>query len=166
MFSSRTYFTDNIHSSVKIYIINNNFDYEDMNDENKHDYLVIFQITLPIIGLIAFLFNVWWLFYITGGIIAFYDIYNIIKGNLRFYATLFTLGLWIFGFFYTKSIIKGLLLGSCISTFLPCILICTPFVFLIIIGLIRSLIKIFIFPIHFIANKSKLSRKNSIIFTY
>lgn len=72
-------------------------------------------IILPILGLIGYANEIWWLFYIAGGIAAIFDVFAVIAGSLRCFGTLLTIAFWIGGYRYTNSITDGVILGSCAS---------------------------------------------------
>lgn len=71
---------------------------------------------LAILGVFGYANQIWWLFYLAGGITAVFDILALISGELRCYGTIVTIGFWVSAYRYTGSFWEGLALGSCLST--------------------------------------------------
>lgn len=71
---------------------------------------------LAIIGIFGYANQIWWLFYLAGGIAAIFDILALISGELRCLGTIITVGFWGSAYRQTGSLVDGLVLGSCLST--------------------------------------------------
>lgn len=84
-------------------------------------------IILPILGLIGYANELWWLFYIAGGLVFLSDALAFLNGSLRCFGTLLTIIFWIGAYDYTGSIVDGVCLGSCASSI---ILMISTFVFI------------------------------------
>jgi len=80
--------------------------------------MVIVGILAAIFGCLGYHFEIWWLFYIMGGIAAIMDIISILRGELQCFGTIITIACWIGGYKITGSVWDGILLGSCFSTIL------------------------------------------------
>lgn len=84
---------------------------------------------IAVAGLLGFHYEIWWLFYIAGGLSAISDIFAIITGELRCFGTLATIASWTVCYRFTGSIIDGVVLGSCISSI---VLVVSTFAFLVV----------------------------------
>lgn len=71
---------------------------------------------LAILGVFGYIDQIWWLFYLAGGIAAFFDILALISGELRCFGTIVTIGFWYYAYQLTGSFWDGLVLGSSLST--------------------------------------------------
>ena len=71
---------------------------------------------LAILGVFGYANQIWWLFYLAGGIAAVFDILDLISGELRCLGTIITIGFWVSAYKQTGSFWDGLVLGSCLST--------------------------------------------------
>ena len=71
---------------------------------------------LAILGIFGYANQIWWLFYLAGGIAAIFDILALINGELRCLGTIITVGFWVSAYRQTDSLVDGLVLGSCLST--------------------------------------------------
>lgn len=73
---------------------------------------------LPILGIIGYANQIWWLFYIAGGIAAVLDVLSLLTGELRCAGSFITIVFWIAGYLLTDSVWDGIILGSCASSIL------------------------------------------------
>ncbi len=71
---------------------------------------------LAILGVFGYANQIWWLFYLAGGIAAVFDILALISGELRCLGTIITIAFWVSAYRQTGSIWDALVLGSCLST--------------------------------------------------
>lgn len=73
-------------------------------------------ILLAILGIVGYANEIWWLFYLAGGIATVFDVLALISGELRCLGTIVTVAFWFYGYQLTSSFWDGLMLGSCMST--------------------------------------------------
>ena len=71
---------------------------------------------LPILGVFGYANQIWWLFYLAGGIAAVFDIIALTSGELRCFGTIVTMVFWYYAYRLTGSFWDGFVLGSCLST--------------------------------------------------
>ena len=71
---------------------------------------------LAFLGVFGYANQIWWLFYLAGGIAAIYDILALVGGELRCLGTIITIIFWYNAYRLTGSFWDGLILVSCIST--------------------------------------------------
>jgi len=70
---------------------------------------------LPFVGIIGYMFDVSWLFYIVGGLITLAEIIFLFTGALRCLGSVLLIASCVIGYSITKSLWVGLMLGSCIT---------------------------------------------------
>ena len=63
---------------------------------------------LAILGIFGYANQIWWLFYLAGGIAAVFDILALISGELRCLGTIITVGFWVSAYRQTGSLVDGL----------------------------------------------------------
>lgn len=91
-----------------------------------------------ILGCLGYHFEIWWIFYIMGGIAAILDIISILSGELRCFGTIITVACWCGGYKVTGSIWDGIVLGSCFSTILMLgIALVSPLIMIVIGGILN-----------------------------
>lgn len=71
---------------------------------------------LAILGVVGYANQIWWLFYLAGGIAAVFDIIALISGELRCLGTIITIVFWRAAYQLTDSFWDALILGSCLSS--------------------------------------------------
>lgn len=71
---------------------------------------------LAILGIFGYANQIWWLFYLAGGIVVVFDILALISGELGCFGTIVTIAFWFSAYRYTGSFWDGLILGSSLST--------------------------------------------------
>lgn len=71
---------------------------------------------LAVLGVFGYANQIWWLFYLVGGIVAFFDVIALISGELRCLGTIVTLVFWYSAYRLTGSVVDGIILGSSAST--------------------------------------------------
>ena len=116
-------------------------------------FIIIF---LPIIGIISYYYEIWWLFYISGGIILWHDVTDnlfeerrgvlaCLRGNVqdvRNYISCIrnvvtSIGCWGIGYYLTGSFIKGVLLGACISIYAQWVSLAIVSVFMLLFSIFK-----------------------------
>jgi len=83
----------------------------------RSEYIFIFVLLMlvPVIGIIAYVYNILWLFYILGGAISLVEFFFLFTGALRCLGSVLLIISFIIGYCVTQSLLIGLLLGSCIT---------------------------------------------------
>ena len=71
---------------------------------------------LPFLGLLGFYNEIWWLFYIAGGLCLIMDVISLFNGQLRCWGSIVTIVFWIIGYRVVGSFWNGLIWGTCVST--------------------------------------------------
>lgn len=71
---------------------------------------------LAVLGILGYANQIWWLFYLAGGIVVICDILAFIDGEQRCLGTIVTAVFWYFAYQLTGSFWDGLVLGSCFSS--------------------------------------------------
>lgn len=71
--------------------------------------------------------QIWWLFYLAGGISAILNVLALISGKLRCFGTIATIVFWYHAYRLTGSFWDGVILGSSLSTV---IMVIISFVFI------------------------------------
>lgn len=82
---------------------------------SEYIFVGIWLVLLPIIGIIGYVYDITWLFYIIGGIITLTEIFFLFTGALRCFGSILLIISCVIGYSITRSIWTGLLLGSCIT---------------------------------------------------
>lgn len=70
---------------------------------------------LAVLGVFGYVNQIWWLFYLAGGIVAISEILLLISGELRCFGTIATGVSWYYAYQLTGSFVDGLVLGSSLS---------------------------------------------------
>lgn len=83
--------------------------------KSEYLFVAVWLVLLPIIGIIGYLYDVSWLFYIVGGLIALTELFFLFAGALRCLGSILLIASCIIGYSITNSFWIGLLLGSCIT---------------------------------------------------
>ena len=81
-------------------------------------YLLIVFLILPIAGIVGYFAQIPWLLYIAGGLTTLMSIFLLFTGAFRCLGSALLVISVAIGYYLTESILEGLLLGSCITTFL------------------------------------------------
>ena len=83
----------------------------------KSEYLFvgIWLEIMPLLGIIGYICDILWLFYIIGGIIALTEVFFLFTGALRCVGSVLLIVSCVIGYSLTKSLLHGILLGSCIT---------------------------------------------------
>lgn len=82
---------------------------------SEYLFVVIWLVVLPFVGIIGYVYDVSWLFYIIGGLITLTEVFFLFTGALRCLGSVMLIVSCIIGYSITKSFWIGLMLGSCIS---------------------------------------------------
>ena len=82
---------------------------------SEYLFVAVWLVLLPIIGIICYVYELSWIFYIIGGIITLTEIVFLFTGALRCLGSILLIVSCIIGYSITKSLLIGLLLGSCIT---------------------------------------------------
>lgn len=107
---------------------------------------------LAILGVFGYVNQIWWLFYLAGGISAVFDILALISGELRCLGTIVTVVFWYYAYRLTGSFWDGLVLGSSISTV---IIVVASFLFMVFTAGIGAAISGLASIFDWITNKKK-----------
>ena len=81
-------------------------------------YLLIVFLFLPVAGIVGYFIKIPWLFYISGGLTTLMSLFLLFSGAFRCLGSALLVISVAIGYYFTESILEGLLLGSCITTFL------------------------------------------------
>ena len=81
-------------------------------------FLLIEFLILPIAGIVGYFAQIPWLLYIAGGLTTLMSIFLLFTGAFRCLGSVLLVISVAIGYYLTESILEGLLLGSCITTFL------------------------------------------------
>ena len=83
--------------------------------KSEYLFVAVWLVLLPIMGIIGYVYDISWLFYIIGGLIALTEIFFLFTGALRCLGSILLIVSCIIGYSITKGWWTGLLLGSCIT---------------------------------------------------
>lgn len=83
--------------------------------KSEYIFVAVWLVLLPIIGIVGYIYDFLWIFYIIGGLIALTEIFFLFTGALRCLGSLLLVLSCIIGYSITNSLWIGLLLGSCIT---------------------------------------------------
>lgn len=78
-------------------------------------FVGIWIVLLPIIGIIGYVCDLSWLFYIIGGIVTLTEIFLLFTGALRCLGSVLLIISCVIGYSITNSLWIGMLLGSCVT---------------------------------------------------
>lgn len=78
-------------------------------------FVGILLVLLPIAGIMGYIYDWSWLFYIVGGLITLMEIIFLFTGALRCLGSVLLIISCGLGYFITQSVVTGLLLGSCVT---------------------------------------------------
>lgn len=77
--------------------------------------VAIWLVLMPILGIVGYFYDISWLLYVFGGIIALTEVIFLFTGALRCFGSILLIVSCAIGYSITKSFWIGLLLGSCIT---------------------------------------------------
>ena len=78
--------------------------------------VVIWLVLLPILGIVGYMKDIMWLFYLSGGIILLTNIIFLFTGALRCFGSILLVLSCIIGYSIAHSLWTGLMLGACITS--------------------------------------------------
>ena len=107
---------------------------------------------LPVLAIFGYANQIWWLFYLAGGISAVFDILALLSGEYRCFGTILTVSFWYSAYQYTGSFWDGLVLGSSFSIV---IMVIAYFVFIAFTAGIGAAISGLVFIFDWIKNLNK-----------
>lgn len=89
-----------------------------MKDARFIDYLVVFVwlILIPILGIVGYLYDISWLFYICGAVMLLTNAAFLFLGALRCFGVVLLAISCIVGYYITNTLGMGMLLGPCITS--------------------------------------------------
>jgi hypothetical protein len=83
--------------------------------KSEYIFVGVWLELLPLLGIIAYLCDISWLFYTIGGIVALTEVVFLFTGALRCLGPVLLIVSCVIGYSLTKSLLYGVLLGSCIT---------------------------------------------------
>lgn len=83
--------------------------------KSEYLFVAVWIVLLPYIGIVGYVYDVSWLFYIIGGLITLTELFFLFTGALRCLGSILLIISCIIGYCITNSLWPGLLLGSCIT---------------------------------------------------
>ena len=89
-----------------------------MKEAGFIEYIGVFiwLILMPILGIVGYIYDIPWLFYICGGIMLLSNSAFLFLGALRCLGVVLLVLACIIGYYITKSFWMGMLLGPCITS--------------------------------------------------
>ena len=82
---------------------------------SEYLFVAVWLVLLPFIGIIGYIYDVSWLFYIIGGLITLTELIFLFTGALRCLGSILLILSFVIGYSITNSFWIGILLGSCIT---------------------------------------------------
>jgi hypothetical protein len=76
----------------------------------------IWLVLLPVFGIVGYIYDISWLFYVCGGIMLLSNAAFLFFGALRCLGAVLLILACIIGYYLTHSLWMGMLLGSCITS--------------------------------------------------
>ena len=89
-----------------------------MKDAGIIEYLGVFVwlVLMPILGIVGYMYDISWLFFICGGIMLLTNAAFLFLGALRCLGSVLLVISCVVGYYITKSLWMGMLLGPCITS--------------------------------------------------
>ncbi len=89
-----------------------------MKDAGFIEYLGVFVwlVLMPILGIVGYLYDISWLFYICGGIMLLTNAAFLFLGALRCFGVVLLVISCIVGYYIANTLGMGMLLGPCITS--------------------------------------------------